>query len=98
MVSYKQLCARCKKQFVLISGNQFPVCYDCQKKELSGEIKDPKMKKMFKLPEELYMNNPFLRDIKAKYLRFGNLTDKQIEAFKRVSKELLDASLKKSTD
>lgn len=96
MASYKQLCARCKKQFVLVSGNQFPVCYECQKKELSGEIKDPKMKKLFDIPEELYRTNSFLRDIKAKYLRFGNLTEKQIEVFKKVAKELSNQSKKES--
>jgi len=69
-------------------GAQFVTCYPCQKAEMSGEIKDFAMKKMFDIPEELYMKNAFLRDIKIKYLRFGSLSDKQIEAFKKVSKEL----------
>lgn len=69
-------------------GAQFVTCYPCQKAEMSGEIKDADMKKMFDIPEELYMRNAFLRDIKIKYLRFGQLTDKQIDAFKKVSKEL----------
>lgn len=74
---------------VLITGrNQFPICYDCQKGELAGEIKDPKMKKMFKIPEELYKKSGFLRSIKANYLRYGKLTDKQIEFFKKAVKEL----------
>jgi hypothetical protein len=59
------------------------VCYECQKKELQGEIKDPAMKEMFDIPEEFYMRNAFLRDIKINYLKFGNLTEKQIEAFKK---------------
>lgn len=57
---------------------------------MSGEIKDPKMKKMFNIPEDLYKNNAFLRDIKIKYLRFGSLTEKQVDAFKKVSKELAE--------
>lgn len=87
-MAYKQQCVRCKKNFVLItSRTQFPVCYDCQKTELSQPIKDPKMKKMFKIPEELYKQNSFLRSIKSNYLKFGSLSDKQIEAFKKTVKE-----------
>lgn len=79
----------CKKNMVLITGrNQFPICYDCQKKELSGEIKDPKMKKMFNIPEEFYKENGFLRSIKSNYLKFGKLSDKQIDAFKKTVKEM----------
>jgi len=89
VITYQQRCGRCKKNFVMVSrGAQFVTCYPCQKAEMSGEIKDFAMKKMFDIPEELYMKNAFLRDIKIKYLRFGSLSDKQIEAFKKVSKEL----------
>ncbi|HLC32687.1 MAG TPA: hypothetical protein VJJ82_02580 [Candidatus Nanoarchaeia archaeon] len=89
MVSYKQLCARCKKNMVLIVGrSQFPLCYDCQKSELSGPISDPKMKKLFNIPEDLYRQSSFLRSIKSGYLRFGKLSDKQIEAFKNTVEKI----------
>lgn len=81
---YKQLCAKCRKNYVTITWRQrYPVCYDCQKKELEGEIKDPKMRKMFDIPEELYKNSSFLRDIKINYIKYGRLTEKQVEAFKK---------------
>ncbi len=64
------------------------VCYDCQKAELQEEIKDTEMKKMFDIPEEYYKQNYFLRDIKIKYLRFGSLTENQINAFKKVVNEI----------
>jgi len=74
---------------VLITGrNQFPICYDCQKPELQGKIKDPKMQKLFKLPEAFYKESGFLRAIKASYLKFGGLTEKQIEYFKKTVKEI----------
>jgi len=57
---------------------------------MKGEIKDPKMKKMFDIPEEFYKDNAFLRDIKAKYVKWKNLTEKQVEAFKKVVKKLKD--------
>lgn len=95
MITYQQRCGRCKKNFVMVSrGAQFVTCYPCQKAEMSGEIKDSAMKKMFNIPEELYMKNAFLRDIKIKYLRFGTLSDKQIDTFKKVAKELTEKKLK----
>jgi hypothetical protein len=91
MAMYKQKCAICKKNFVLMSGHGFPICYDCQKQELQGAIKDPEMKKMFDIPEEFYRQSYFLRSIKVNYLKFGKLTEKQIEAFKKVVKEMKQA-------
>lgn len=89
MVSYKEKCRRCKKNMVLVSArNRFPMCYDCQKNELKGKVKDPEMKKMFDIPEEFYMQNAFLRSIKMNYLKFGSLTEKQIEVFKKVVNDL----------
>ncbi len=67
---------------------RYPICYDCQKKELEGEIKDPKMKKLFNIPEEFYKQNAFLRSIKINYLKYGELSKKQIEVFKQVIEKL----------
>lgn len=87
-VRYKQKCFKCRKNYVLVSGmHNYAICYDCQKEELSKEIKDPKMKKLFDIPEECYKQNSFLRSIKSNYLRYGALTEKQIEAFKKAAKE-----------
>ncbi|MBW2973869.1 hypothetical protein KY346_05775 [Candidatus Woesearchaeota archaeon] len=88
-IKFKQKCNKCKKNYVTISHRQrYAICYECQKPELEGEIKDPKMKKLFDIPEEFYKKNIFLRNIKANYLRFGSLTEKQIEAFKKTVKAL----------
>lgn len=88
-VQFKQKCRKCNKNYVLAGrGQRFVVCYDCQKADLKGEITDPEMKKLFDIPDELYMTNSFLRDIKVKYLRYKNLTDKQIAAFKKVLEEV----------
>ena len=43
---------------------------------------------MFEIPEEFYKKSLFLRDIKIKYIRFGELSEKQIAAFKKVVKEM----------
>ena len=83
MLKYKQRCFKCKKNFVLISSRQRYVgCYSCQKKELHQEITHVKMKKLFDIPESFYEENVFLRDIKLNWLRYHNLSERQIEAFK----------------
>lgn len=79
---YKQKCIRCRKNYVIVTWrSKNRICYECQKKEMEGEIKDPKMKKLFDLPEEYYMEIPFLRNIKINYLKYGSLTERQVEAF-----------------
>ena len=88
-IKYKQKCFICKKNYVTVTrGQRFVICYDCQKSQLKGKITDPKMKKMFDIPEEFYKENSFLRDIKYKYLKYKELTENQINAFKKVVKEM----------
>jgi len=93
MAKYKQRCIRCKKNYIVVTRNQrFPICYECQKTELNKPIKNTKMRKMFDIPKEFYIENIFLRDIKLKYLKFGELTEKQIAAFKKTVKEMKETN------
>jgi hypothetical protein len=95
MISYQQRCMRCKKKMVLVtSRKQFPICYECQKNDLKGSIKDPEMKKMFDIPEELYEKSGFLRAIKIAYLRYGQLTENQIMYFKKAVSEMKEEGKK----
>ncbi len=99
MAMYKQKCGYCNKNYVLAGRSQkFVVCFDCQKKELAGEVTDPVMKEMFDIPEEFYKTSGFLRNIKVSYLKFGNLTERQIEAFKKVVSEMKDKEKGKGKD
>lgn len=94
-ITYKQICRMCKQNYVIVSSKQdYITCYDCQKKDLGGKVKDPKMKKLFDIPESYYQENLFLRSIKLNYLRCGSLTDKQIEAFKKAVKWLKESETK----
>ena len=94
MITYKQLCSRCRKNYVIVTWkDRYPVCYECDKLEMSGEISDPKMKKLFNISEEYYKQSKFLRNIKINYFKYGSLTVNQIKAFKDVVKKLkLEAS------
>ncbi len=88
-IEYKKKCPICKKNYVLVKGKMSRIsCYDCQKKELEGAIRDPAMKALFDIPTSYYQKSAFLRDIKITYLRFENLTEKQIEAFKNTVEKI----------
>lgn len=88
-VRFQQKCALCKKNMVqMFSSRQFPVCTPCQMKQLDEPITEPEYQALFNIPKELYEQSSFLRSIKENYIRFGSLTDKQKEVFKRVAKEM----------
>ena len=72
------------------------MCYDCQKGEMKGSIRNPAMKKLFDIPESFYMTNAFLRSVKVNYLKFGELSPKQIEYFQKTVKELKAAGKNKT--
>ncbi|MBC8495962.1 hypothetical protein H8D36_07435 [archaeon] len=94
-MNYKIKCSKCKQNYQLVTRpTRFVVCYECQKPDLKGEITDPKMKKLLDIPEQFYKDNLFLRDIKIKYLRFGDLSEKQIAAFEKVVDKMQKAVMK----
>ena len=66
----------------------YPACYDCEKGQLEGEIKDKAMKKMFDIPEEFYKESMFLRSIKINYFKWGKLSEKQVAAFKKAVEKM----------
>ncbi|MBI2550131.1 hypothetical protein HYV83_03025 [Candidatus Woesearchaeota archaeon] len=96
---YKQLCAICKKSHVLIiSRGQFPICTACSMKQINQPIEDEKFKAMFGIDQKLYEQSSFLRSIKYNYLRFGSLSDRQVEMFKKVAAELAAPKKEESAD
>ncbi len=86
---FKQRCALCKDNMVVMySGRQFPICVSCHMKRIDQPIEGEKYKKLLDIPKESYKKSLFLRNIKESYLRFGSLTEKQVEAFRKTIKEL----------
>ncbi len=93
-VKFQQRCVRCRKNLVpMHSGRQFPICSQCQMKEINQPIESKKMAKFFDIPLTLYEQSSFLRSIKSQYLRFGSLTTAQRSTFIKVVKELKDPKL-----
>jgi hypothetical protein len=88
-ITYKQKCSRCNKNYVTATWKtRYVLCLECQKKEMVGEITNPKWKKFFDIPEDFYNENSFLRSIKINYLRYEDLSGDQIAGFKRVVEEM----------
>ena len=89
MAQFKQKCVLCKQNMVLMTRyKQFPSCVACEMKKINQPIDDPVFKKLLDIDTQLYEQSSFLRSIKSNYLRFETLTEKQIEAFKKVVEEL----------
>jgi hypothetical protein len=98
-MQFKQLCNKCKKEYIPVRKKQrYVLCYSCQSTQLSKEIKDPKMKKLFDIPEEFYKENVFLRNIKVNFIRYESLTDNQINAFKKTVDEMKKEKTSTSKD
>ncbi|MBT4605105.1 hypothetical protein HOC01_05685 [archaeon] len=92
-ISFKQKCSRCKKNFVIATRrSRWVECWDCEKAIVLKKVDDPKLGPMFDIPTEYYEQNSFLRSIKKNYHRFENLTDKQVEAFKKTVQEMKDGT------
>ncbi len=72
---------------IIQSFKQRPVCEECQKRSLSGKIENPKFKKLFDIDPCFYEQSNFLRDIRYQYSLYHNLTEKQVNAFKKVVHE-----------
>ena len=88
MAKYKQRCVICKNNWALTSGRQQPVCENCERELLRKPIGKPEMKKMFDIDPKFYQENYFLRSIRLNYARYGSLTQKQIDVFKKVVDDL----------
>ncbi len=65
-------------------------------REINRPIEDEKFRKMFDIDQKLYEQSSFLRSIKSNYLRFGSLSEKQVEVFKKVAAELMNPNREKS--
>ena len=90
-VKYKKKCVRCKKNYVIATTRSgYIECYECQKPNLEGEITDPKMKKLFDIPDKYLIDNWFIRTIKINCIRYGKLSEKQIEAVKKAIQKMKD--------
>jgi len=98
-IRYKKKCVRCKKNYVIATTRSgYIECYECQKPQLEGAIKNPKMKKLFDIPDQYLKDNWFIRTIKINYLRYGQLSEKQIEAVQKAIQKMKDEESLRSVE
>lgn len=74
--------------------SRFAVCMDCEMKSIREPVKDSAYRKLFDIPLDWYKENPFLRSVRFQFGRFGELSEKQVEAFKKTVKELKEEKKK----
>jgi hypothetical protein len=97
MVKFKQRCYVCKNNWALVSSGRqkFVVCKDCEMKVVDKKVEKKTYAKLFDIPREWYEENGFLRSIRYSYGKWGSLTERQLEAFKKTVKELKKEAKKK---
>lgn len=66
---------------------QKPICIDCQMKQWD-KIKNERYKELFSISKKFYEESYFLRNVRDYYDKFGKITKKQEEAFKKTIKEM----------
>ena len=86
-LKFKQKCKICKKEWVLVQYGQFTICVTCHMKQIAEEVTEKKYQ-FLNIEKELYEQSRFLRNIRQSYLKFKELSDKQIKTFKKTVGEL----------
>tara|TARA_Y100000310_G_scaffold257116_1_gene265131 strand:- start:1204 stop:1512 length:309 start_codon:yes stop_codon:yes gene_type:complete len=90
---FKQKCKICKAVWTVVNRREFPICVECHMKQIfSGGFENNKVTdkkyKFLNVSKELYERSRFLRNIRQSYFRYEELTENQINAFKKTVKEL----------
>ena len=65
-------------------------------KRIAEPVKDKKYS-FLNIPDELYRESSFLRNIKESFLRFNSLSEKQVEVFKKVVDDLKNPKKKEES-
>lgn len=98
-IQFKLKCIKCKKNYQLATRrDKWVICYECHKPMMQGKVKDSKIEKMFDIPEEYYKRSMFLRDIKIKAIQYDELSEKQIEAFKKTVEKMKELIAQEEKD
>ncbi len=85
---FKQKCGICKREWVVLTAREFPICDECHVKQIFSEEITDKDYDFLNLDRSIYRQSRFLRSIRQSYLMFKTLSAKQISAFKKTLAEL----------
>ena len=85
---FKKKCGICRKEWVVVTARDFPICSTCHLKQIFSEEVTDKKYNFLNIERILYEKSKFLRSIRQSYLMYKSLSAKQISAFKKTVKEL----------
>ena len=85
---FKQKCKMCKEEWVVINRREFPICIPCHMRQIMSEEVTAKKYQFLNVTKATYEKSRFLRNIRQAYLMYKELSKKQIDAFKKVVKDL----------
>jgi hypothetical protein len=85
---FKKKCGICKKDWVVVTSRDFPICVSCHMKQVFSEEVTNKKFNFLNIDRSLYEKSRFLRSIRQSYLMYKDLSAKQISAFKKTVKDL----------
>ncbi len=87
-LKFKKKCNICKKVWVVVRSREYTICVPCHMKQIfSQEVTDKKFD-FLNIDRELYEESRFLRNIRQSYLMYNELSEKQVEAFKKVAEDV----------
>lgn len=87
-LKFKKKCNVCKENWVLVRHREYTICTPCHMKQIFSEEITDKKYKFLNISKELYEQSRFLRNIRQSYIRYKELTEKQIDAFKKTVKDV----------
>ena len=87
-LQFKEKCRVCKANWVLKTRRQYPICVKCHMKQIFSEEVTDKKFKFLNCDKSLYEKSRFLRNIRQSYLMYKELSESQIETFKKAVKDL----------
>jgi len=85
---FKKKCRICNDKWVLDQPKQFTICTECHMKQIFSEEVTDKKYAFLNISHDLYQKSRFLRNIRQSYVRFHELSEKQVSAFKETVKSL----------
>ena len=85
---FKKKCNICKEKWVLVKSREYTICVPCHMKKIFSEEVTDKAYDFLNADREIYEESRFLRNIRQSYLMYKELSDKQIEVFKKVLEDV----------
>ena len=75
---FKTKCGVCKKEWIIVTSRDFPICVTCHLKQIFSEEVTDREYDFLNIDKTVYSQSKFLRSIRQNYLMYKTLSEKQI--------------------